>query len=185
MKQENFDKNPRPDRPVQRYRAPVEKVERCVLSVLTENEPGALARVIGLFAARGYNIDSLCVAVVDVTNNKSKITIVTSGTPTTLTQIKCQLDRIVPVAEVQDLTTNDDFIERELALIKVVCNGQERVEAMRLASIFRARIIDSTLNSFVIEVAGRSTKIDALQNLLKPLGLKSSSRTGVAAMFRA
>ncbi len=158
--------------------------ERHTITVLVENEPGVLARVIGLFAGRGYNIDSLTVAEVDHTGKLSRITIVTTGTPQVIEQIKTQLGRIVPVHEVTDLTVEGPFVERELAIVKVVGTGDKRVEAMRLAEIFRANVVDTTLNSFIFEITGTPDKIDAFADLMRPLGLSRIARTGVAALLR-
>lgn len=159
-------------------------VEKHTLAVLVENEPGALARVIGLFSGRGYNIDSLTVAEVDHTGHLSRITIVTSGTPQVIEQIKAQLGRIVSVHEVTDLTVAGPFVERELAIVKVVGEGDKRVEAMRLAEIFRAKVVDTTLNSFIFELTGAPDKIDAFAEMMRPLGLTKIARTGVAALLR-
>ena len=159
-------------------------VERHTLAVLVENEPGVLARVIGLFSGRGYNIDSLTVAEVDQTGHLSRITIVTSGTPQVIEQIKAQLGRIVTVHEVHDLTVEGPSVERELAMFKVTGKGDSRVEALRLADIFRANVVDSTLESFVFEITGAPEKIDAFADLMRPLGLSEVARTGVAALSR-
>jgi acetolactate synthase-1/3 small subunit len=159
-------------------------VERHTLAVMVENEPGVLARVIGLFSGRGYNIDSLTVAEVDHTGHLSRITIVTSGTPQVIEQIKAQLGRIVSVHEVHDLTVEGASVERELAMFKVSGTGDKRVEALRLADIFRANVVDSTLNSFVFEITGTPQKIDAFADLMRPLGLTDVARTGVAALSR-
>ncbi|MBK0326746.1 acetolactate synthase small subunit [Rhodobacteraceae bacterium F11138] len=158
--------------------------ERHTLAALVENEPGVLARVIGLFAGRGYNIESLTVAEVDHTGHLSRITIVTTGTPQVIEQIKAQLGRIVPVHEVHDLTVEGASVERELAMLKVVGDGDKRVEALRLADIFRANVVDSTLGSFVFEITGAPDKIDAFAELMRPLGLAEIARTGVAALLR-
>ncbi len=159
-------------------------VERHTLAVLVENEPGVLARVIGLFSGRGYNIDSLTVAEVDHDGHLSRITIVTSGKPQIIEQIKAQLGRIIPVHEVHDLTVEGASVERELAMFKVVGTGDKRVEALRLADIFRANVVDSTLESFVFEITGAPEKIDAFADLMRPLGLADVARTGVAALSR-
>ncbi len=158
--------------------------ERHTLAVLVENEPGVLARVIGLFAGRGYNIESLTVAEVDHTGHMSRITVVTTGTPQVIEQIKAQLGRIVSVHEVHDLTVEGASVERELAIFKVVGDGDKRVEALRLADIFRANVVDSTLNSFIFEITGAPEKIDAFADLMRPLGLAEVARTGVAALLR-
>ena len=159
-------------------------IERHTLAVLVDNEPGALARVIGLFAGRGYNIESLTVAEVDHQGQLSRITIVTTGTPQVIEQIKAQLGRIVLVHEVHDLTVEGPSVERELAMFKVACAGEKRVEALRLADIFRANVVDSTLETFVFEITGAPAKIDAFADLMRPLGLIDVARTGVAALSR-
>ena len=159
-------------------------IERHTISVLVDNESGVLARVIGLFSGRGYNIESLTVAEVDAANELSRITVVTTGTPMIIEQIKAQLERLVPVRKVVDLTTLDAHVERELALIKVKCRGEKRVESLRIADIFRARAIDSTSNSFVFEISGSTDKLDAFIRLMDPLGLVDVSRTGVVAIAR-
>jgi acetolactate synthase-1/3 small subunit len=158
--------------------------ERHTLALLVENEPGVLARVIGLFAGRGYNIDSLTVAEVDHTGHLSRITIVTRGTPQAIEQIKAQTGRIVSVREIHDLTVEGASVERELAMFKVTGTGEKRVEALRLADIFRANVVDSTLTSFVFEVTGAPERIDAFAELMRPLGLSDVARTGVAALSR-
>lgn len=158
--------------------------EKHTIAVLVDNEPGVLARVIGLFSGRGYNIESLTVAEVDHTGHTSRITIVTTGTPQVIEQIKAQLGRIVPVHEVHDLTVEGAAVERELALLKVHGEGDKRVEALRLADIFRANVVDSTLQSFVFEITGTPEKIDAFADLMRPLGLRDVARTGVAALSR-
>ena len=157
---------------------------RHTISVLVDNEPGVLARVIGLFSGRGYNIESLTVAEVDETKNLSRITIVTTGTMMVIEQIKAQLDRLVPVHRVSDLTLDGPSVERELALIKVAGTGESRIESLRIADIFRARAVDSTGESFVFEVTGSSSKIDAFVDLMRPLGLIEISRTGIVAIAR-
>ena len=158
--------------------------EQHTLAVLVENEPGVLARVIGLFSGRGYNIESLTVAEVDHTGRLSRITIVTKGTPQVIEQIKAQLGRIVTVRDVRDLTVEGPSIERELAMLKVAGTGEKRVEALRIAEIFRANVVDSTLSSFVFEITGAPEKIDAFADLMRPLGLCEVARTGVAALLR-
>ncbi|WP_083099496.1 acetolactate synthase small subunit [Pseudophaeobacter leonis] len=158
--------------------------EKHTLALLVENDPGVLARVIGLFAGRGYNIESLTVAEVDHTGHLSRITVVTTGTPQVIEQIKAQLGRIVSVYEVHDLTVEGSSVERELAIFKVVGEGNQRVEALRLADIFRANVVDSTLTSFIFEITGAPEKIDAFADLMRPLGLAEVARTGVAALLR-
>ena len=159
-------------------------IEKHTLAVVVDNEAGVLARVIGLFSGRGYNIDSLTVAEIDHAGHRSRITICTTGTPQTIEQIKAQLGRIVPVHEVHDLTVEGPSVERELALLKVAGDGEKRVEALRLADIFRASVVDSTLKSFVFEITGTPDKIDAFADLMRPLGLSEIARTGVAALAR-
>ena len=161
-----------------------DKIETHTLSVLVDNEPGVLARVIGLFSGRGYNIESLVVAEVDSGQHLSRITLVTSGTPMVIEQIKAQLDRLVPVHTVRDLTIEGAHVTREMALIKVVGTGEKRVESLRIADIFRARAVDSTIESFVFEMTGAPEKIDAFVALMRPLGLVDVSRTGVVAITR-
>ncbi|RYG91956.1 acetolactate synthase small subunit [Loktanella sp. IMCC34160] len=158
--------------------------ERHTLAILVENEPGVLARVIGLFSGRGYNIESLTVAEVDHAGHLSRITVVTTGTPQVIEQIKAQLGRIVTVHDVHDLTVEGRPVERELGLLKVAGKGDDRVEALRIADIFRANVVDSTLESFVFEITGTSDKIDAFADLMRPLGLVEIARTGVAALAR-
>ena len=158
--------------------------ETHTLALIVDNEAGVLARVIGLFSGRGYNIDSLTVAEIDHAGHRSRITIVTTGTPQAIEQIKAQLGRIVPVHQVQDLTVEGHAVERELALLKVAGSGDKRVEALRLADIFRANVVDSTLDSFTFEITGTPAKIDAFADLMRPLGLSEIARTGVAALPR-
>jgi len=154
------------------------------ISVLVDNEPGVLARVIGLFSGRGYNIESLTVAETRHKQGLSRITIVTSGTAMIIEQIKAQLGRLVPVHSVSDLTLDGPSVERELALVKVDGVGEKRVEALRIADIFRARPVDATTESFVFEIVGNTEKLDAFIELMKPLGLVDLSRTGVVAIAR-
>lgn len=155
-----------------------------IIAVIVDNEPGVLARVVSLISARGYNIESLTVAETDVEKHRSRITIVTSGTPSKIEQIKAQLGRLVPVRRVIDVTTETNAIERELALVKIVASGEKRVEAMRLSDIFRARAIDTTHISFIFEVTGARDKINAFVDLMRPLGLTEISRTGVLSIRR-
>ncbi|TDP47373.1 acetolactate synthase small subunit [Zavarzinia compransoris] len=162
----------------------MEPIRSHTIAVLVDNEAGVLARVIGLFSGRGYNIDSLTVAKVEDSRNLSRITVVTSGTEMVIEQIKAQLDRLVPVHKVSDLTIEGPSLERELALIKVVSTGEKRVEALRLADAFRARVLDSTPQSFVFELTGNTSKIDAFIELMRGLGLAELSRTGVVAIQR-
>jgi acetolactate synthase-1/3 small subunit len=165
--------------------APAEqRVETRTLCVLVDNEPGVLARVIGLFSGRGYNIDSLTVSETEHQKHLSRITIVTRGTPMVVEQIKNQLDRLVPVHRVVDMTVVGPAIERELAMVKVRGKGEHRVEALRLGDAFRARVIDATIESFVFEITGNSGKIDQFIELMLPLGLIEVSRTGIVAISR-
>ncbi len=162
----------------------VETLEQHTLSVLVDNEPGVLARVIGLFSGRGYNIDSLTVSETEHEQHLSRITIVTTGTPMVIEQIRHQLERLVPVHRVIDLTAGGKPLERELALIKVAGKGELRVEALRLGDAFRAQVVDATTDHFVFEITGRSSKIDQFIAIMKPLGLVEVSRSGVAAIQR-
>ena len=157
---------------------------RHTIAVLVDNEPGVLARVIGLFAGRGYNIESLTVSEIDSVKGYSRITIVTSGTDMVIEQIKALLDRLVPVHMVEDLTVQGPCLERELALVKVVNAGESRIEALRIADMFRARAIDSTLNSFVFELTGSPKKLNAFIELMSGLGKTEITRGGVVAMAR-
>ncbi len=159
-------------------------IERHIISVLVDNEPGVLARVIGLFSGRGYNIESLTVSETDAARSISRISIVTSGTPMVIEQIKAQLVRLVPIHSVCDLTEIGAAIERELALVKIINSGDERIEALRIADTFRARTLDSTLNSFVFEVTGNSSKVAAFVDLMRSLGEIEVARTGVSAISR-
>jgi len=158
--------------------------ERHIISVLVDNEPGVLARVIGLFSGRGYNIESLTVAEVEWDRGLSRISIVTSGTPMVIEQIKAQLARLVPIHSVCDLTEMGAAIERELALVKIINDGENRIEALRIADTFRARTLDSTLDSFVFEVTGNSSKVGAFIDLMRSLGEVEIARTGVSAISR-
>ena len=160
------------------------EIERHTIAVLVDNEPGVLARVIGLFSGRGYNIESLTVAEIDRVNGLSRITIATTGTRMIIEQIKAQLSRLVPVRKVHDLTDEGPFVEREMALIKVAGQGDSRIESLRLADIFRARVVDSTTESFVFEMTGSSEKLNAFIALMEPLGLVEISRTGAVAISR-
>lgn len=162
----------------------VEPISRHTIAVLVDNEAGVLARVIGLFSGRGYNIESLTVAEVDHAEGLSRITVVTSGTPMIIEQMKAQLRRLVPVLKVRDLTIDGPAVERELALVKVAAEGDPRVESLRLADAFRARVVDTTTRSFTFELTGNSKKIDAFIDLMRPLGLVDVSRTGVVAITR-
>ena len=159
-------------------------VEQHTLSILVDNEPGVLARVIGLFSGRGYNIESLTVSETEHQKHRSRITIVTRASPQVIEQIKAQLGRLVPVHRVNDLTVDGKAIERELMLIKVRGSGEHRSEALRLAEAFRARVIDATTESFVFELTGKTDKLDQFIILMQPLGLVEVSRTGIAAIAR-
>ena len=160
------------------------RAERHTLSVLVDNEPGVLARVVGLFSGRGYNIESLTVAEVAHVERWSRITIVTTGSPEAIEQISHQLERIVPIHKVTDLTVQGRAIERDLALVKVAGRGENRVEALRLAQAFNAKIVDTTLESFIFELSGKPEKIDDFVELVRPLGLVELARTGIAALSR-
>jgi len=160
------------------------QTETHTLSVLVDNEPGVLARVVGLFSGRGYNIESLTVSEVNAKQKTSRISVVTSGTPMVIEQIKKLLDRLVPVHSVQDLTLEPAHVEREMALVKIVNSGNKRIEALRVADSFRARTLDSTLNSFVFEVTGNSSKVTAFIELMRELGDIEIARTGVCGITR-
>jgi acetolactate synthase-1/3 small subunit len=172
--------------PQSHYSAPAlrQEVVTRTLSVLVDNEPGVLARVIGLFSGRGYNIDSLTVTETEHEKHLSRITIITRGTPAVIEQIKHQLERLVPVHRVRDLTEEGVSLERELALVKVVGKGEKRIEALRMAEIFRAQVVDTSIEHFVFEVTGKPGKIETFINLMTELGLVEVSRTGIAAIGR-
>ena len=161
-----------------------QEIERHTLSVLVDNEPGILARVVGLFSARGYNIESLTVSETEHGRRLSRITMVTVATPKVLQQIKLQLERLVPVHKVHDLTAEGKALERELALVKVASTGEPRAEALRLADAYRAQIVDATTESFVFEITGKPSKIDSFIAIMVPLGLVEVVRTGLAAISR-
>ncbi len=159
-------------------------VERHTFGVLVDDEPGVLARVIGLFSGRGYNIESLTVAQVEPDSNLSRITLVTSGSPMEIEQIEAQLNRLIPTRMVRNLTRSGPAVQRELALIKVQGTGMNRIEAMRISEVFRSRIVDSKTDSFIFEITGNSDKINAFIELMQPIGLVEIARTGVAALSR-
>jgi acetolactate synthase-1/3 small subunit len=161
-----------------------ETAERHTLAVIVDNEPGILARIAGLFTARGYNIESLTVSEITEDKSVSRITIVTSASPATLEQIVAQLDRLVPVHKVRDLTAEGEHVERELALVKVAGTGDHRIEALRLADVYRARVVDATISSFVFEVTGTTDKIDKFVELMSEVGLLEVARTGIVAIAR-
>ncbi len=154
------------------------------LSVLVDNEAGALARVVSMFSARGFNIDTLTVAQVETDENLSRITITTSSTDKVIEQVKAQLERLVPVHKVVDLGMEGTFVSRELVFAKVKCRGEKRLEALRTADIFRAKVVDSTKESFIFELTGSSDKLDAFITLMKDLGLVEVARTGAVAISR-
>ena len=172
--------------PQTHYSAPaiVQDVVTRTLSILVDNEPGVLARVIGLFSGRGYNIDSLTVTETEHEKHLSRITIVTRGTPAVIVQIKHQLERLVPVHRVRDLTDEGVSLERELALVKVTGKGEKRNEALRLAEVFRANVVDTSLDHFVFEITGKASKIESFLNLMTEVGLVEVARTGIAAIGR-
>jgi acetolactate synthase-1/3 small subunit len=161
-----------------------EAQERHVLTITVDNEAGILAKIAGLFTARGYNIDSLTVADITDEHDLSRITIVTHGPPPVIDQIRAQLERLVPVHKVTDLTEVGPFVERELALIKVSGKGENRVEALRLADVFRAKVVDTTTSSFIFELTGAPDKINSFVALMKELGLVEVGRTGIVGMVR-
>ena len=161
-----------------------DRPERHTLSVLVDNEPGVLARVVGLFSGRGYNIDSLTVSETEHSRHLSRITIVTSGTPVVIEQIKAHLSRLVPVHGISDLTAEGASIERELALVKIASTGEKRVEALRLADAFHAEVLDATIDHFIFELTGATEKIEQFIAIMTPLGLQEVCRTGIAALSR-
>ena len=161
-----------------------EAAERHTLSVVVDNEAGILARIAGMFSARGYNIESLTVADISADHALSRITIVTSGPPAVIDQIIAQLDRLVPVHSVTDLTDQGAHVEREIALVKVAGTGDKRIEALRMADVFRAKVVDTTLSSFIFEITGTSDKVDRFIALMRECGLVEVGRTGVVAIAR-
>jgi acetolactate synthase I/III small subunit len=161
-----------------------EERERHTLAVIVDNEPGILARIAGLFTARGYNIESLTVSEISDDDLISRITIVTSASPPVMEQVVAQLERLVPVHKVIDLTAQGPHVERELALVKVLGTGDHRIEALRLAEVYRARVVDATISSFVFEVTGGSEKIDKFVELMREVGLVEVARTGIVAISR-
>jgi acetolactate synthase-1/3 small subunit len=161
-----------------------ETSQRHVLSLTVSNEAGILARIAGLFTARGYNIDSLTVADITDDHAISRITIVTSGPPKVIDQIIAQLERLVPVHKVTDLTDSGPFVERELALVKVAGTGEDRIEALRLADVFRAKVVDTTIGSFIFEITGTTEKVDNFVGLMRQIGLVEVGRTGVVGLMR-
>jgi acetolactate synthase-1/3 small subunit len=172
--------------PQSHYTGPAirEDVVSRTLSVIVDNEPGVLARVIGLFSGRGYNIDSLTVTETEHEKHISRITIVTRGTPAVIEQIKHQLERLVPVHRVRDLSLEGKALEREMALIKVAGKGDKRIEALRIAEIFRAQVVDTSIEHFVFEITGKPQKLETFISLMMELGLVEVSRTGIAAIGR-
>jgi acetolactate synthase-1/3 small subunit len=158
--------------------------ERHVLNVIVDNEPGILAKITGMFTARGYNIDSLTVADISEDHAISRITIVTRGPQPVIDQIRAQLERLVPVHKVIDLTESGAHVERELALVKVSGKGDNRVEALRIAELFRANVVDTTTSSFVFELTGAPDKIDSFIALMRELGLVEVGRSGIVGMMR-
>jgi acetolactate synthase-1/3 small subunit len=159
-------------------------IERHVMAVLVDNEPGVLARVVGLFSGRGYNIESLTVATISEDESSSRINLVTSGTPMIIEQIKAQLERLVPVQDVHDLTEEGPHVEHEFALVKIVNAGSERREALRIADIFRARVVDTAVDSFVFSLTGSPEKIESFLDLMRNLGEAEIARSGVVAIKR-
>ncbi|MCP1242482.1 acetolactate synthase small subunit [Acetobacter lambici] len=162
----------------------VEVSGSAVISLLVDNESGALARIVELFSGRGYNIQSLTVAPVDEHGSTSRVNIVTTGTQSSIRQVKTQLERLVPVSRVVNLTAEGPYVAREMALVKVVSSGEPRTEALRIAQAFRARAVDTTASSFVFELTGSTDKLDSFIELMRPLGLVEVSRTGVASICR-
>jgi acetolactate synthase-1/3 small subunit len=153
-----------------------------IISVLVENKFGVLSRVAGLFSGRGFNIESLSVAP-SLDPSMSMMTIVTRGDDRIIEQIVKHLNKLIDVIKVVDLNESE-FVERETALIKIHTKPEDRAEALRIADIFRANVIDSTPTTYTIEVAGDTKKIEAIINLLQPLGIKELVRTGRVAIAR-
>lgn len=160
------------------------EIERHTIAVLVDNEPGVLARVVGLFSGRGYNIESLTVSSVSVDDSMSRMTIVTTGTPMIIEQIKAQVDKLVPVHEVHDLTADGEHLEREITLVKVVASGPERRESLRIADIFNATVADTTIESFVFSLTGKPAKVDSFIELMRSLGKTEIARSGVVGIAR-
>jgi len=179
-----MNKNLQPSGSAYFLTVPTQEKERHTLSVLVDNEPGILARIAGLFSARGFNIDSLTVSETEHEKGLSRITVVTVARPKVLSQIRLQLERLVPVHKVHDLTEEGKSLERELALVKVAGTGENRVETLRLADAFRAQVVDASTESFVFEITGKPTKIEQFIALMVPLGLVEVVRTGLAAISR-
>ncbi len=163
---------------------PDDLVRPHIMSIVVDNEPGVLARVIGLFSGRGYNIDSLTVSEIQHEMHVSRITLVTSGTEQVVQQIKAQLEKLVPVHRVVNLTLTNNYVQREVALVKVKGRGEPRIEAMRIATAFEAKLIDATTESLIFELTGRSAKVEQFIEVMRPLGLINVCRTGVAALSR-
>ena len=161
-----------------------QSAERHVLNVIVDNEPGILAKITGMFTARGYNIDSLTVADISEDHAISRITVVTNGPPPVIDQIRAQLERLVPVHKVIDLTEAGPHVERELALVKVAGTGDKRVEALRIAELFRANVVDTTTSSFVFELTGSPDKVNSFIALMRELGLVEVGRSGIVGMMR-
>ena len=161
-----------------------EKIEKHIIVVWVDNESGVLARVVGLFSGRGYNIDSLAVAEVDKKKNISRITISTSGTPQVLQQIKLQLGKLIPVHKVADFPSNKKTLIREMALLKIISSKTNLEKVKKLCKKYKTTIIDKTAKSLVLEVSALKQEIDQLIKKLQPLGLASVSRTGVVAMTK-
>ena len=159
------------------------KLRHC-FAVLVDNEPGVLARVINLFAGRGYNIESLTVSTITADDSISRINIVTTGTAMVIDQIKAQLNRLVPVRSVYDLTVDGPFVSQEVVLIRVVASDHQRRESLRIADIFRATVVDTTLESFIFQMSGSTDKVDSFIELMRALGDTEIARSGVVALSR-
>ena len=161
------------------------KFDTHIFVVWVDNEAGVLARVVGLFSGRGYNIESLAVAEVDATKNISRITIVTTGTPQVIDQIKLQLKKLVPVHKVADFKREDKkVIFKEMALLKIVSSQKKIDKCVKACKNFNPIILDKTKKSVVIQITALRREIDKMNKKLKPLGLVSASRTGAIAMTR-
>ena len=156
--------------------------EKHILTMIVDNEPGVLSRVVGLFSARGYNIESLCVAPT-IDPRISRITLVTKANLPELEQIEKQLRKLINVIKLRDLS-GETAVKREMALVCVKAKPEHRAEILRIVDIFRCKVVDTGLEHYIIEVSGKEDKLNALINLLKPMGIKKIARTGAVALFR-
>ena len=158
------------------------ETQKYTITMLVENEPGVTARVSGLFASRGYNIETICGAPT-ANPDMSRITITTNTTPEQMEQIMKQVRRLVNVIKVRDMT-GDNAVRREMALICVKASETHRAEIQRIVDNFRARIVDTGATHYIVEITGRMEKIEALLRLLDPIGIKKIARSGILALYR-